>query len=165
MGKPLFTLTLNNVTKKTFFIRYAATCQAAGIVPIVEPEVTHHLHIIMIDIGAKHICPHTQNNWKIDSLIFLNEFQVLCDGDHSLERCQKVGSYSKTNYACFKFLWVLIRQILDIFWVFKIQRKFFRNFLLIFRWLRKCWRRSTKPSLTITSILRWGLLLQSRSSV
>jgi len=32
---------------------YAATCQAAGIVPIVEPE-------------------------------------VLCDGDHSLERCQKV---------------------------------------------------------------------------
>ena len=33
--------------------RYAATCQAAGIVPIVEPE-------------------------------------VLCDGDHSLDRCQKV---------------------------------------------------------------------------
>ena len=33
--------------------RYAATCQAAGIVPIVEPE-------------------------------------VLCDGEHSLERCQKV---------------------------------------------------------------------------
>jgi len=33
--------------------RYAATCQAAGLVPIVEPE-------------------------------------VLCDGDHSLERCQKV---------------------------------------------------------------------------
>jgi len=33
--------------------RYAATCQAAGIVPIVEPE-------------------------------------VLCDGDHTLERCQKV---------------------------------------------------------------------------
>merc|ERR1712037_780857 len=33
--------------------RYAATCQAAGLVPIVEPE-------------------------------------VLCDGEHSLERCQKV---------------------------------------------------------------------------
>jgi len=33
--------------------RYAATCQAAGLVPIVEPE-------------------------------------VLCDGDHTLERCQKV---------------------------------------------------------------------------
>ena len=33
--------------------RYAAVCQAAGLVPIVEPE-------------------------------------VLCDGDHSLERCQKV---------------------------------------------------------------------------
>merc|ERR1712183_217051 len=33
--------------------RYAATCQAAGIVPIVEPE-------------------------------------ILCDGDHTLERCQKV---------------------------------------------------------------------------
>jgi len=33
--------------------RYAATCQAAGLVPIVEPE-------------------------------------VLCDGDHSLDRCQKV---------------------------------------------------------------------------
>ena len=36
-----------------FVIRYAATCQAAGIVPIVEPE-------------------------------------VLCDGEHSLDRCQKV---------------------------------------------------------------------------
>ena len=34
-------------------LRYAAVCQAAGLVPIVEPE-------------------------------------VLCDGDHSLERCQKV---------------------------------------------------------------------------
>ena len=34
--------------------RYAATCQAAGLVPIVEPE-------------------------------------VLCDGEHSLERCMKVG--------------------------------------------------------------------------
>ena len=33
--------------------RYASICQAAGIVPIVEPE-------------------------------------VLCDGDHSLDRCQKV---------------------------------------------------------------------------
>ena len=33
--------------------RYAATCQAAGIVPIVQPEVS-------------------------------------CDGDHSLDRCQKV---------------------------------------------------------------------------
>ena len=33
--------------------RYAATCQAAGLVPIVEPE-------------------------------------ILCDGDHTLERCQKV---------------------------------------------------------------------------
>merc|ERR1712058_30566 len=33
--------------------RYAATCQQAGIVPIVEPE-------------------------------------ILCDGDHTLDRCQKV---------------------------------------------------------------------------
>ena len=36
-----------------YSLRYAAVCQAAGLVPIVEPE-------------------------------------VLCDGDHSLERCQKV---------------------------------------------------------------------------
>ena len=36
-----------------FVIRFASICQAAGLVPIVEPE-------------------------------------VLCDGDHSLERCQKV---------------------------------------------------------------------------
>ena len=31
------------VTKQTLYLRYAATCQAAGIVPIVEPEVTHPL--------------------------------------------------------------------------------------------------------------------------
>ena len=49
MGKQFIVKTFSQI----YNYRYAATCQAAGLVPIVEPE-------------------------------------ILCDGDHTLERCQKV---------------------------------------------------------------------------
>ena len=53
--------------------RYASICQANGIVPIVEPEV---INIVILLIMINYL-----TNKSI---------QVLCDGAHDIERCQKV---------------------------------------------------------------------------
>ena len=83
-----------------FVIRFASICQAAGLVPIVEPE-------------------------------------VLCDGDHSLERCQKVTETVlvavfkvRVGHASYIFFdaspWhaVLPTQTLGCFYLFMRHRRF-----------------------------------------
>ena len=79
-----------------FVIRFASICQAAGLVPIVEPE-------------------------------------VLCDGDHSLERCQKVTETVlvavfkvRVGHASYFFLRVTLacRFTRGCFYLFMRHRRF-----------------------------------------
>ena len=82
--------------KNGFVIRFASICQAAGLVPIVEPE-------------------------------------VLCDGDHSLERCQKVTETVlvavfkvRVGHASYFFLRVTLacRFTRGCFYLFMRHRRF-----------------------------------------
>ena len=99
-GTTNFTPKEKTTFENGFVIRFASICQAAGLVPIVEPE-------------------------------------VLCDGDHSLERCQKVTETVlvavfkvRVGHASYIFFdaspWhaVLPTQTLGCFYLFMRHRRF-----------------------------------------